>query len=126
MKHLKLFEQFNEWDPFDPFGEEKKPYDGELRIIRYPKRMDFSDKNGLYIMEYIDSEDFVVLFRNHETLLKSDSNFDYVDLKDISNEDRIYIFEDNYENNDEDYEDIQEKRLIRFENLPKEIKDRII
>ena len=127
MKHIKLFEQFV--DSFDPFGEETRPYNGELKIIRYPKRKNLSDKNGLYIMEYINSGGFVVLFRNHETLLKPSDGpygFEYVDLKDILNEDKIYIFEDNYEDEDDEDDYGDEKRLIKFENLPKEIKDRLV
>ena len=108
MKHIKLFEQFDEWDPF---GEESKPYDGKLRI--------FKDIRGdYYLMEKFSKNGNVFIYNNCLTgwnYYNMTRDCKFISLSEISENNSIRIYYGNFNLN-----------LTKIKDLPQEIKDRIV
>ena len=115
MKHIKLFEQFEEdWNLFgeeDEWWEKESPFDKpKLRIIKFLGKY--------YIMEGISLEDKIILFNNRETGLSSNGDFEYIDFRNFSEDNINILYEDGPGTN--------RVENIKIEDLPKEIKNRLI
>ena len=119
MKHLKLFEQFE--DEEEPWWDKESEFDKietKLKIVRSK-----ADSTYFYVIENPTSDD-IIFFKNRPATRKSSHyDFNFV-IKDLH---RIYIY-------DEDKEfmkyDGSERSMgwtyFYYKDLPKEIKDRLV
>ena len=103
MKHIKLFEQFNEEEPW---WEEESPFDDFL-----PKLI--VGKNGPYFYALEDiGNGRVRIFDGTETDIYNKNTFDYREKP--RDKDDFRIFGNKFKN------------YCKYKDLPKEIKDRLI
>ena len=118
MKYLKLFEQFE--DEEDAWWEELDEKD-KLYIIKYENS--YTEKE--YFIGSLD-ENIITLFDNCPYKIKVDENWKIVS-KDIiiNSEDSITIYDKYHKHSSNIYRNYAWKKY-HFNNLPKEIKNRII
>lgn len=113
MKHLKLYENFEEEE--DSWWDEESPFDN----IKY-LTLCFYMGSYYLIEEIVDNN--VKLFDNH----KKWYNIEMFKIRNIiQDDDNIYISDSNNKYNFFDNSGSNWKKF-KYKNLPKEIKDRII